>query len=384
MVIAVNTRLLIKDKLEGIGWFTYETLLRITRQHPEHTFYFLFDRPYNKDFIFAPNVKPIVLSPPARHPILFILWFEISVSLFLKKIKPDLFLSPDGYLSLSTKTPSLAVIHDINFEHYPNDFPCIIKKYYRYFFPRFAHKATRIATVSLFSKADISKRYTINEEKIDVVYNGCNTQFKKLSVTENQQTRDSYTSGKPYFVFVGALIPRKNLRNLFFAFEKFKQASKSDTMLMIVGDKKWWTPSIEEAFAQISDKSSVIFTGRLQPIELNKVLSASLALTYVSYFEGFGIPILEAYQCGTNVITSNITSMPEVAGQGALLVNPFSIDEIADAMKYVFDNNNNLYSSLESEQIKQLNQFSWDKTADALWKSIEKCLLKMDTKKSQI
>ncbi len=384
MVIAVNTRLLIKDKLEGIGWFTYETLLRITRQHPEHTFYFLFDRPYNKDFIFAPNVKPIVLSPPARHPILFILWFEISVALFLKKIKPDLFLSPDGYLSLSTKTPSLAVIHDINFEHYPNDFPCIIKKYYRYFFPRFAHKATRIATVSLFSKADISKRYTINEEKIDVVYNGCNTQFKKLSVTENQQTRDSYTSGKPYFVFVGALIPRKNLRNLFFAFEKFKQASKSDTMLMIVGDKKWWTPSIEEAFAQISDKSSVIFTGRLQPIELNKVLSASLALTYVSYFEGFGIPILEAYQCGTNVITSNITSMPEVAGQGALLVNPFSIDEIADAMKYVFDNNNNLYSSLESEQIKQLNQFSWDKTADALWKSIEKCLLKMDTKKSQI
>lgn len=370
MIIAVNTRLLLQNRLEGIGWFTYETLSRMTKEHPEHHFYFLFDRPYHSEFVFASNVTPIVLSPPARHPVLFYIWFEFSVARFLRKTKPDLFLSPDGYLSLRTKTASLAVIHDINFEHYPEDFPLIIKKYYLNFFPRFARKARRIATVSEFSKQDIMEQYGIESSKIDVVYNGCNTLFKPQSEETNQETRALYTESKPYFVFVGALLPRKNLRNLFYAFEKYKQQTNSDTKLVIVGEKKWWTPSIEEAYQNIHDKKSVVFTGRLQPIDLNKVLSASIALTYVSYFEGFGIPILEAFRCGTSVITSNITSMPEVAGDAALLINPFSIDEIADAMEKLADNPS-LRNSLIAKSNRQLEKFSWDSTADLLWKCIE-------------
>lgn len=370
MIIVVNTRLLIKNKLEGIGWFTYETLSRITQNHPEHTFYFLFDRPYHPDFVFGPNVTPIVLSPPARHPILFYIWFEISVSRFLRKTTPDLFLSPDGYLSLSTKTKSLAVIHDINFEHYPKDFPWIIEKYYRYFFPRFARKADRIVTVSEFSKQDIVNQYGIKPSKIDVTYNGFNTSFKPQSEETNQQTRAKYSNGNPYFVFVGALLPRKNLRNLFFAFEQFKQNTNCNTQLVIVGEKKWWTASIEEAYKTISDKKSVIFTGRLQPTELNKVLSASIALTYVSYFEGFGIPILEAFCCGTAVITANITSMPEVAGDSALLVDPFSVAEIAEAMEKLAQNKTLRTTLIESSKL-QLEKFSWNRTSNLLWKSIE-------------
>ena len=370
MIIAVNTRLLLKNKLEGIGWFTYETLSRITKDHPEHIFYFLFDRPYHTDFVFESNVTPIILSPPARHPVLFYIWFEISVARFLKKLKPDLFLSPDGYLSLKTKTTSLAVIHDINFEHYPEDFPLIHKKYYHYFFPRFARKADRIATVSEFSKQDIMKQYGINASKIDVVYNGYNTLFKPQSEETNQETRALYANGSRYFVFVGALLPRKNLRNLFFAFEQFKQKTSSDAKLVIVGEKKWWTTSIEEAYKNISDKKSVIFTGRLEPVDLNKVLSASIALTYVSYFEGFGIPILEAFSCGTCVITSNITSMPEVANDAALLTDPFSVNEIAEAMAKLAENAS-LRSSLIEKSKQQLEKFSWNRTADLLWESIE-------------
>lgn len=373
MIIAVNTRLLLKNRLEGIGWFSYETLLRISKNHPEHTFYFIFDRPYHTEFIFGENVIPIVLSPQARHPILFVIWFEISVARFLRKIKPDLFLSPDGYLSLCTKTPSLPVIHDINFEHYPKDLPWIIEKYYRYFFPRFAKKARRIATVSEFSKQDIIEQYGVNASKIDVVYNGFNTIFEPKTDKENQNTRLIYTDGKPYFVFVGALLPRKNLRNLFFAFEKFKIQTQSETKLVIVGEKKWWTPSIEEAYRTISDKDSVVFTGRLNPKELNHVLSASIALTYISYFEGFGIPILEAYQCGTCVITSNVTSMPEVAGEGALLVDPFSVDQITEAMNRLLENQE-LRNTLIDKSKEQLAKFSWDKTAENLWLSIEKCI----------
>ena len=123
MKIAVNTRLLLKGKLEGIGWFTYQTLRRMTEAHPEHEFIFIFDRKYDNEFIFSKNVMPVVVSPPARHPILWLIWFEWSVNRVLRKYKPDLFLSTDGHLSLSTKTPSVAVIHDINFHHRPGDLP---------------------------------------------------------------------------------------------------------------------------------------------------------------------------------------------------------------------------------------------------------------------
>ena len=114
MRIAVNTRLLIKDKLEGIGWFTYEVLIRIVRNNPQHEFLFFFDRPYASDFVFASNVTPIVLYPQARHPILFNIWFDYSVSRALKKHKADVFFSPDGMLSLTTKVPQVNVVHDLN------------------------------------------------------------------------------------------------------------------------------------------------------------------------------------------------------------------------------------------------------------------------------
>ena len=104
MIIAVNTRLLIKDKLEGIGWYTYETLSRMVKSHPEHEFYFLFDRPYSKEFIFEKNVHPVVISPPTRHPILWYIWFEWRIPKILRKINADVFLSPDGFLSLKSKT----------------------------------------------------------------------------------------------------------------------------------------------------------------------------------------------------------------------------------------------------------------------------------------
>ncbi|MGK0286304.1 MAG: glycosyltransferase involved in cell wall biosynthesis, partial [Salibacteraceae bacterium] len=147
MKIAVNTRLLLPGKLEGIGWFTYETLKRITQAHPEHEFLFLFDRDHSEEFIFGDNVTPIKVPLQARHPILYYIWFEWLVPPILRRHKVDLFLSPDGYLSINSEKPQLAVIHDINFEYYPRHLPWFARKYYRFFFPKFAEKARRIATV---------------------------------------------------------------------------------------------------------------------------------------------------------------------------------------------------------------------------------------------
>ena len=209
MRIAVNTRLLQKGKLEGIGWFTFETLQRITRENPEHEFVFIFDRPFNPDYIFAKNVSAVVVGPQARHPFLFYIWFDFVIPRVLKKYKADIFVSPDGYLSRRTKVPQLAVIHDINFVHRPEDLPWLIAKYYNYFFPRFARIAKRIATVSFYSKEDITRSFKIDYDKIDVVYDGINQIFEPLLEKEKTKIRKKYTDGCEYFLFVGALHPRK-------------------------------------------------------------------------------------------------------------------------------------------------------------------------------
>ena len=373
MKIAVNTRLLIKDKLEGIGWVAYETLKRITSQHPEHDFYFIFDRKYNDEFIFSENVKPIVTPPQARHPFLFYLWFEHAIPRVLKKIKADLFLSPDGYLSLSSDVPSIAVFHDLNFEHYPNDLPFLERKHYKYYFPKYAHKAKRIVTVSEFSKQDIVKQYSVAANKIDVVYNGANENFKPVDESTKKAIREKYTQGKPYFVFVGALHPRKNLVNLFKAFDKFRKTNNTETKLVIVGEKMWWTGKISEAYNQMQFKNEVIFTGRLSAEKLCQIVGSALALSYVSYFEGFGIPIVEAFYSDIPVITSNVTSMPEIAGDAALLVDPFSIDSIAEAMKKI-NYDKKLRENLVLKGQKRRQEFNWQKSSDKLWKSIEKVM----------
>ena len=370
MEIVVNTRLLLKDRLEGIGWFTYETLKRITKAHPEHHFIFLFDRDFDEDFIFSDNITPLILSPQARHPFLFYWWFEVSVANFLNKYKPDLFLSPDGYMSLKADCKQLAVIHDISFEHYPKDVSWLVRKYYTRFFPKFARKAIRIATVSEFSKKDIIDKYKIVSSAIDVVYNGCNELYKPVNQDIQNITKQKFSEGNNYFLFVGALHPRKNISRLFEAFDKFKASEQNNVKLVIVGEKYRWTSAIKRTYINMKFKDNVIFTGRLSAEDLKNVIGSALAMVYVPYFEGFGIPILEAMNCGTPVITSNVTSMPEVAGDAALLVDPFSVDSISNAMINIYKDESMRNSLIEKGRKRKLD-FSWDKTADALWKSME-------------
>lgn len=371
MKIAVNTRFLIKNELEGIGWFTYETIKRIVQNHPEHEFLFLFDRPFDEEYIFAENVRGIRVSPPARHPILWHWWFERSVPRVLKKNKVDLFISTDGYLSLKSKVPTLLVIHDLAFEHYPNDVSKGVRNYYQKFTPQYAQRAERIATVSTFSKNDIIEQYGIAEDKIDVVYNGVNPIYKPATKEVVDETKQKYANGCEYFIYVGSIHPRKNIVNLFKAFDHFKEESQCDTKLLIVGSKGWSTRRIFEVYDDMTFKRDVVFTDRVSSEELNNLLGSSIGLTYIPYFEGFGIPIIEAQTCGCPVITSKVTSMPEVAGDGGLLVGPFSIDSIKDAM-LVLKKNPDKRQELIIKGNANKERFSWDKSAQALWNCVTK------------
>jgi glycosyltransferase involved in cell wall biosynthesis len=371
--IAVNTRLLLSGKLEGIGWYTFETLRRITTQHPEHEFLFIFDRPFSKEFLFAPNVKAVYAGPPTRHIFLFFPWFEFQVPRILRKYKADVFLSPDGQLSLLSKVPQIAVIHDLNFHHHPEQLPPLVRWYYNTFFPRYARKAKRIATVSEYTKQDIVNSYGIDATSIDVTLNGCNERFRPLTEEEHSSTRNKYTANESYFLFVGLIIPRKNLIRLMQAFDQFKKASKSPMKLLVVGEKKWWDNAHEAAFQSLQFKEEIVFAGRLQADELHRVISAAFALSFVPLFEGFGIPILEAFACGTPVITSNVTSMPEVAGDAALLANPYDVNDIASKMLELWKHPE-LRMQLKAKGLERRKDFSWEITANQLWACIEKTI----------
>lgn len=373
MIIAVNTRLLLKGKLEGIGWFTYETLSRITKTHPEHQFIFIFDRPYSEEFIFSDNIIPIVLSPPTRHPVLWLIWFELQIPRILKKYKADLFFSPDGYLSLSTPVKQLAAIHDINFVHRPQDLPWLKARYYNYFFPRFSRKACRIITVSSFSKEDIHRTYQTNNDQIDVVYNGVNTMYAPTSEEERELAKGTYAGGKDYFLFIGSLHPRKNIVGLLQTFDAFKASVESDVRLLIVGGSMFKTGEIKQTYEGMQYKNEVIFTGRLTNEALHQVLGASLGLTFVPFFEGFGIPVIEAMSAGIPVICSNTTSLPEVGGEAVLYVDPFDISQITGAMIQLYQDKE-LRQSLIERGFKQKEKFSWDQTAQLVWESIERCV----------
>lgn len=368
MRIGVNARLMIEGKMDGIGWFASESMRCMVAAHPEDTFVFFFDRKPSPIFHFGDNVQFVVLHPPARHPILWFLFFEWSLRRALRHYHIDVLFSPDGYIPLQQRIPSLSVIHDLNFEHAKGNLKLSHQWYMSYYFPRFARCATRIATVSEYSKHDIAATYHITPDKIDVVYDGAHADYIPHTVEENIRTRNEFTAGKRYFIFVSTILKRKNLANLLSAFDCVRE--RYDLRLVVVGSRVWWQDELSKAYDNMHHANDVIFMGHTDSNTLARLLSAAEALVYPSFFEGFGIPVLEAFYAETAVVASNTTSIPEVAGDAALLVNPCSIDAIANAMEKLL-----LSPTLRNELIERGKHrrtlFSWQRTAALLWQSIQ-------------
>lgn len=371
--IAVNTRLLLPDKLEGIGWFAHETLSRIVKAHPEHRFLFIFDRKPDPRFLYASNVEAHVLWPPTRHPLLYVLWFQLRLPALLRRLKADAFISPDGYLSTRTRIPQLGVMHDLNFEHYPQDLPRAYSRYYRKWFPRFARKAVRLVTVSGFSKQDIHAQYGVALAKIDVAHNGVGDAYSPCTPQEKAAVRTAIAGGDPYFICVGSLQPRKNIARLLLAFDALVNADAAPLKLVIVGDAFWWDARMKAAWEKVQHKDRVVFTGRLEQRALRNAIGGALALAYVSYFEGFGIPVAEAMKCGVPVLVANATSLPEVAGDAAVYCDPFDLASITEGLSRL-RNDAALREHLSAAGIVRAQQFNWDNTARHVWASFERMM----------
>jgi glycosyltransferase involved in cell wall biosynthesis len=298
---------------------------------------------------------------------------EKSVPSALKRIRPDLLVSPDGMLPLKSNLPSYAVIHDINFYHRPGDLPGSASRYYNKYFPQFARRATRLGTVSQYSLNDIVASYGLDPGKIDLLYNGAADIFTPVSKEVVSKIRSRWSGGAPYFIFVGNLHPRKNIGRLLHAFDIFREKTSGPFKLLIAGERYFLSKEMDRVYHEMRHRKDVAFLGRLSQENLHQVVAAADALVFVPLFEGFGIPLLEAMNCDIPILASNTTSIPEVVGKAALLVDPLSVEEIANGMFRIQSDKAFCQKLVELGRI-QRKQYSWEKTSSLLWSGIEKCL----------
>jgi glycosyltransferase involved in cell wall biosynthesis len=371
MRIAINTRFLLPDFLEGYGYFISESLKYITNTHPEHEFIFIFDRPYDQRFIFSSNIIPVIANPPARHPLLWKYWYDIKIPAVLRKYKAEIFVSPDGFCSLTTRVPQCIVVHDLAFLHYPSHSKRAHQVFLRRYIPKFIKKAKTIVTVSEFSKQDIVRHYKTDPEKINVVYNAAKEIFKPVTASAAEVTKKKYTEGKEYFLYVGAIHPRKNLKNLLKAFSIFKKRQQSNLMLVIAGRLAWKYDSFVQDLKKYKYRHDVVLLGYVEENELARIMASAYSLVYVSLFEGFGIPVLEAMKCGVPVITSIHSSMEEVAKDAALYADPRSFEDIAEKMMLIYKDEKLREELIEKGRSAALG-YTWAKTGELLWQSIQK------------
>jgi glycosyltransferase involved in cell wall biosynthesis len=311
------------------------------------------------------------VSPPARHPLLWKYWYDVKVAMLLRKLKADVFFSPDGQCSLTTGVPQCVVIHDLGFLHHPEGYKKSHWLYLRKYTPKFIKKAIRIVTVSHFSKSDIISRYKTNKEKIDIVYNGVKQIFQPSGLDQGNFIKEKYANGSEYFLYVGAIHPRKNLVNVLKAFSIFKRRLKSSMKLVLAGRLAWKNEEFLHAMNTYKYKEDVVLTGYLEENEIVRLMGAAYALVYPSLCEGFGVPVIEAMACGVPVLTSKNSSMQEIGEDAAIYFDPYNIDDIADKLMRIYKDENERKELIKKGFIVA-KKYTWQRTADAVWEALVK------------
>lgn len=301
----------------------------------------------NKNF----SCKIITLPPTLAEP-LFNRFHHLPIEKFIGPV--DVFHSSD-WIEPPAKSAKVTTIHDFGFMKYPDVAHPKITKTMKRKHELIKKETDLIITVSQSTKKDTTELLGIPAQKIRVIYEASPEEFKKTTQKEINKVKSIYKIKGDYVISVATLEPRKNLKRIIEAFSLLKEKGLKCN-LVIVGKFGWGEikPSTIGRRA-----SSIIFTGYVPNNELQALYSGASCLVYPSLYEGFGLPILEAFTCKCPVVTSNVSSMPEIAGKAAVLVNPRNVDDISRGINEAIKNRNNLIK----EGLKQLEKFSWEKTA---------------------
>lgn len=325
---------------------------------------------YVKPKTISSTIAPFIVEFPDNFQFKEIPWFRLwtqgGLALQTFKDKLDVLFVPAHTLPLFRKPglKTVVTVHDLGSEYLPSMHQ-LKQRLYLGFMQNFQLKtATKIIAVSKATKEDLVKRVAMSPKKISVVYEGFDQDLFKpvkddLLVSILRQY--DLEMGK-YFLFVGTVQPRKNLERLIKAYAKVVAKSGSDfatPVLVVAGSKGWLSEEIYNLPKKLGIEERVKFLGYVPDEDLPALYSGAVALIFPSLFEGFGLPILEAQACGCPVLTSNVSSMPEVGGKGAILVNPYSEDDIVRGIREVGE----IRAKLVKAGFENVKRFSWEKCA---------------------
>jgi glycosyltransferase involved in cell wall biosynthesis len=296
-----------------------------------------------------------------KHKINRHLWFQLVLPFSLAKNKIDLFFGPNFMFPLFSRVRSAIVIHDLSFMLYPET-QSFFNKLYRKLLPYCARRAARIITDCSAIKAEVVKCFRVVPEKIIPIYAGVGREFRTIEDTSClTRIRQKYHLPEKFVLYVGTLEPRKNIIRLLEAFALVKKVFL-DLKLVLVGKKGWLYQEIFNKIRKLGLENEIIIAGHVLWEDLPAIYNLALVFTFPSLYEGFGLPVLEAMACGVPVVTSNCSSLPEVAGEAALLVDPKSATQIADAIKRFLSD-----AGLREQMIKKgrarVVAFTWEKCA---------------------
>jgi glycosyltransferase involved in cell wall biosynthesis len=281
-----------------------------------------------------------------------LVWTQLQLPKIYKKLKSRLLFSPVPEAPLYTNCRFVVTFFDAIPLRFPQRFSPLTS-YQRYYIPQVLRQAEHIISISQSTAIDITKFYQIPASKITPILLAYDrTHFRPL----NLPTRN-------YFLYIGRPDPHKNLQRVISAFAALPNCKDYELWLVGPSDRRY-TPILQAQAEELGIANQVKFLNYVAYSELPSIINGAIALVFPSLWEGFGLPVLEAMACGTPVITSNISSLPEVAGDAAILINPYNTAEITAAMQAVA-NDSELRSHLSTQGITRAKQFSWEKTGQA-------------------
>jgi glycosyltransferase involved in cell wall biosynthesis len=304
------------------------------------------------------------------------LWTHLRLSWEMTCQPPDVLFVPAHVLPLVHPRSSVVTVHDLGYLYYPKAHHFLDRLYLDLSTRYSARVASRVIAVSKATKDDLVRRYGIEPGKITVVYSGCDEAMRPVEDEATiEKAKARYSVQGDYVLSVGTLQPRKNLRRLLEAYAMVrKQAEKGETpCLVIAGKKGWLYNQVFQHVVRLGLESEVIFPGYVPQGDLPALLSGARLFVFPSLYEGFGLPVLEAMACGTPVLCSNVSSLPEVAGNAAFLVDPLDVESMAEAMNRLLQDEG-LRAQLVKWGFQRVRRFSWERCAGETLAVLENAL----------
>lgn len=369
MIIGIEAQRIFRKNKHGMDYVVLQEIKELQQIDTENEYYVFVKPGEDRCIESTKNVHIIELNCPS-YP----LWEQWALQRAAKKYGVEILHCTSNTAPIWCNIPLVLTLHDIIFLE-PRDkqnhslYQNMGWLYRRLDVPRILNKCRRIITVSNFEMENIISKLGIPRERIAMIYNGYNNWFKPIE--ETSDVTKKYIADEGYFFFLGNTDPKKNTERTLVAYSKYLQQSDVKRKLLMADlDAEYLNGIIQRNHIE-NIKEHILMPGYIVNSDLPYIYNGAFAFLYTSLRESFGIPLLEAMACGTPVITSNTSSMPEIAGHDAILVNPESSDEIAEMMLQL-ESDEDLYRKQKALGLERANLFSWRRTAEQLLRLYQK------------